>query len=85
MPSRTPPRRSPSQRSPSAAPGLDLLERLPEDEREILILSSFYGLAKDEIASVIGVSVQWVDALAARAREHLRLLLATTWPETRAA
>ena len=52
-----------------------LLNRLPLEEREVLILSSFYGLARDEIASILGASADMVDALKRRATEHLRYLL----------
>lgn len=52
-----------------------LLNHLPLEEREVLILSSFYGLARDEIGSVIGASADMVDALMRRAAEHLRYLL----------
>ena len=52
-----------------------LLNRLPLEEREVLILSSFYGLACDEIASIIGASADMVDALKRRAVQHLRYLL----------
>lgn len=52
-----------------------ILNHLPLEEREVLILSSFYGLARDEIASLIGASADMVDALKRRATEHLRYLL----------
>ena len=68
-----------------ARSGIDLLDRLPTEEREVLILSSFYGLARDEIASILGASVGLVDALLQRARNDLRRLLVARWPEARAA
>jgi len=52
-----------------------ILEHLPLEEREVLILSSFYGLARDEIGSLIGASADMVDALLRRATEHLRYVL----------
>jgi DNA-directed RNA polymerase specialized sigma24 family protein len=52
-----------------------ILEHLPLEEREVLILSSFYGLARDEIAGVMGASADMVDALRRRAVEHLRYVL----------
>ena len=52
-----------------------LLNNLPLEEREVLILSSFYGLARDEIGAIIGASADMVDALLRRATEHLRFVL----------
>jgi DNA-directed RNA polymerase specialized sigma24 family protein len=54
-----------------------ILDRLPESEREVLILANFYGLARDEIAGIIGSSVDGVDALMRRALTHLRFLLSS--------
>jgi DNA-directed RNA polymerase specialized sigma24 family protein len=62
-----------------------VLDRLPHDEREVLILASFYGLARDEIASLIGASVDIVDALTTRAVEHLRYILTSGGLKIRAA
>ena len=52
-----------------------LLDRLPKTEREVLILSKYYGLARDEIASVLGSSVEVVDRLLRRALGDLRRVL----------
>jgi DNA-directed RNA polymerase specialized sigma24 family protein len=63
----------------------EILDRLPVEEQEVLVLSSFYGLAKDEIASLLGASVGAVDTLLRRAQQDLRLLLTTRMPGARAA
>jgi hypothetical protein len=55
--------------------GDKVLERLLPQEQEVVILSSFYGLAKDEIASIVGSSIDVVDTLLCQAKEHLRRLL----------
>jgi DNA-directed RNA polymerase specialized sigma24 family protein len=72
MTSRTTRRRTPHQR---VGPRTEILEKLPVEEREVLVLSSFYGLARDEIAGIIDTSVDAVDALMRRAQSHLRVLL----------
>lgn len=53
-------------------PGDGVLEELPLVEQEVMILSHFYGLARNEIASIIGASVSVVDQLISSAVEHLR-------------
>ena len=53
----------------------DVLAHLPLEEREVLILWKYYGLARDEIASVIGSSVEAVDALLRNAVADLRHVL----------
>ncbi len=53
---------------------------MPPEEQEIVILSSFYGLAKEEIAGIMGASVSAVDRLMTRAVEHLRSLLPPAMP-----
>jgi len=62
-----------------------VLDRLPREEREVLILANFYGLARDEIASLIGDSAEMVDALTSRAVEHLRYILTSGGLQVRAA
>ena len=59
----------------TAKEAADVLAHLPVDEREVLILSKFYGLACDEIASIIGASVEVVDALMRHAVADLRRVL----------
>jgi DNA-directed RNA polymerase specialized sigma24 family protein len=56
---------------------IEILEYLPDEEREVLVLSSFYGLARDEVAGIIGESVAAVDGLMRRARADLHVLLAS--------
>jgi hypothetical protein len=65
--------------------GDGVLDRLAPEEQEILILSSFYGLAKDEIAGIVGASVSAVEHVLARAVEHLRRLLPPAMPGPMAA
>jgi len=59
----------------TAKEAANVLAHLPEEEREVLILSKFYGLARDEIAGIIGSSVDVVDALMSRAVADLRRVL----------
>ena len=63
----------------------EVLDRIPDEEREVLILSSYYGLARDEIASIVGGSVEFVDGLLSCAREDLRLALTSAWSGSQAA
>ncbi len=53
-------------------PGEGILAELPPAEQEVLLLSCFYGLVRDEIAELIGASVELVDALTASAIQQLR-------------
>jgi DNA-directed RNA polymerase specialized sigma24 family protein len=55
------------------------------EEREVLILSNFYGLGRDEIASVIGRSVEVVDTLMRHAIIDLRRALTSDGVQNRAA
>jgi RNA polymerase sigma-70 factor (ECF subfamily) len=48
------------------------LDRLPFDQRAILVLREIDGLSYDEIATSLGVAVGTVKSRLARAREHLR-------------
>jgi len=61
---------------PHHGAGDDVIDHLPPQEQEVVVLASFYGLARDEIAGVIGASVQVVDTLMSQAVEHLRRVLA---------
>ena len=82
MTPRTPRRRA---HLPPVHPDPNVLEQLAPEEEEVLVLSSFYGLAKDEIASVLGASVDAVDALFRSGCSHLRVLLAGRDGDLRAA
>ena len=57
---------------PRAASVLAALERLDEDDREILRLSSWEGLAPGEIATVLGLPGVTVRSRLHRARQRLR-------------
>jgi RNA polymerase sigma-70 factor (ECF subfamily) len=52
------------------------LDRLPDDEREVVRLSWFEGLAHPEIADKLGVPVGTVKSRSHRAHRHLAELLA---------
>lgn len=54
----------------------DLLDRLPVDRREALVLTQLVGLGYAEAADVIGCPVGTVRSRVARAREELASLLA---------
>ncbi len=54
---------------------LEALERLPEDQRHLLLLISLEGLSYAEAAVVTGVPIGTVMSRLARARERLRRLL----------
>jgi RNA polymerase sigma-70 factor (ECF subfamily) len=51
------------------------VDRLPESQRRALMLSRFEGLGYDDIAQVMGLSVQAVKSLLWRARENVRQVL----------
>lgn len=50
----------------------EALERLPFDQRAVIVLREIDGLSYDEIAGSLGVAVGTVKSRLARAREHLR-------------
>jgi RNA polymerase sigma-70 factor (ECF subfamily) len=52
------------------------LERLPDDEREVVRLSHFAGLSHSEIAAKLGVPIGTVKSRSSRAHRHLAALLA---------
>ena len=54
------------------------LDRMPFDQRTILVLREIDGLSYDEIAYSLGVAVGTVKSRLARAREHLRDQLRAT-------
>ncbi len=51
------------------------LNRLPEDQRVVVILSDIQGMAYDEIAQIIGVNLGTVKSRLSRGRARLRDLL----------
>lgn len=53
-----------------------LIDQLPERQREALTLCAFEGLGNIEAASAMGISVEALESLLARARRKLRLELA---------
>ena len=59
----------------TAKEAADVLSQLPVEEREVLVLWKYYGLARDEIASIIGSSVEVVDALLRHGVADLRRAL----------
>jgi RNA polymerase sigma-70 factor, ECF subfamily len=56
------------------------MERLPERQREALVLFHFEGHTQSEAAAVLDVSVDALESLLARARRTLRDLLADASP-----
>ena len=48
------------------------LQKLPDEQREVLLLVSMEGLSYEEVAAVLGVPVASVMSLLSRAREKLR-------------
>ncbi len=48
------------------------MERLPDDQRRVVLLVSFDGMTTDEAAVVLGLPVGTVRSRLARARETLR-------------
>ncbi|TKV60932.1 sigma-70 family RNA polymerase sigma factor [Nakamurella flava] len=67
----------PSSRSSGAATEVtDLLDRLPVERREALVLTQLVGLGYAEAADVIGCPVGTVRSRVARAREELATMLA---------
>ena len=53
-----------------------VLSRLPAEQREIVVLLSYYRLTRDEIAALLGQPIAQVDALFRTAVRSLRQLLA---------
>lgn len=68
--------RTDGRSSGSATEVTDLLDRLPADRREALVLTQLVGLGYAEAADVIGCPVGTVRSRVARAREELAALLA---------
>jgi RNA polymerase sigma-70 factor (ECF subfamily) len=48
------------------------IERLPVEQREVLVLAAVEGLRYDEIARLLGVPIGTVMSRLSRARERLR-------------
>ncbi len=59
----------------------EAMARLDAPQREILTLRNVRGLSYDEIAEELRINVGTVKSRIARARDHLRALLAETYPE----
>ena len=57
------------------------LERLPDDEREVMRLSHFVGLTHPEIAERLGIPVGTVKSRSARAHKRLAADLASLLPD----
>jgi RNA polymerase sigma-70 factor (ECF subfamily) len=57
------------------------LERIPAQQREVIILNRFEGLSMAEVAVVVGASVAAVKVRAHRGYERLRQLLSQVWKE----
>jgi RNA polymerase sigma factor (sigma-70 family) len=55
-----------------------LLEELPADFREVIVLRELEGLSYKEIATVVGIPIGTVMSRLARARERLMAAVATT-------
>ena len=53
----------------------DALAALPQRQREALLLCHYEGQTQDAAAAVLGVSVEAVESLLARARRSLRAML----------
>ena len=70
----SPPTLPPTRPSPrpAASQVLDAIERLPENERQALLLSAMDELTTAEIAAILGRSESSVRSLLFRARIHLR-------------
>jgi RNA polymerase sigma-70 factor (ECF subfamily) len=57
------------------------LTALPDRQRAALVLVHFEGLGNVEAAEMLGVSVEAVESLLARARRSLKLAFADRWRE----
>jgi RNA polymerase sigma-70 factor (ECF subfamily) len=51
------------------------LQRLPEDQREILLLVALEGMSYQEVAQTLGIPIGTVMSRLSRGRERLRLIL----------
>jgi RNA polymerase sigma-70 factor (ECF subfamily) len=76
-----PPASTDSDLSPDARRMLDVIEGLPEDEREVFDLVGIQGLTHGEVAAVVGVSEKTVQRRLNRARLLLAERLADLRPE----
>ena len=52
------------------------LNRLPPEQREVLLLVTLEELSYDEVAGILGIPLGTVMSRLSRARDRLRLLLA---------
>jgi RNA polymerase sigma-70 factor, ECF subfamily len=57
----------------------DALAALPDRQRAALVLVHFEGLGNLEAAATLGVSIEAVESLLARARRNLKLAFADRW------
>lgn len=53
----------------------DAIDRLPPEQREVVILRQYHGMAFDEIAAIVGCPVSTAKSRMYYAMEHLRRLL----------
>lgn len=56
------------------------LSRLPQRQREAIMLHTYQELSNLETAAALGVSVEALESLLSRARRTLRTLLQDAWP-----
>jgi RNA polymerase sigma-70 factor (ECF subfamily) len=63
------------QQHEAAARVWGALDRLPFDQRAVVVLREIDGLSYEEIATSLGVAVGTVKSRLARARESLRMAL----------
>lgn len=58
------------------------LRRLPDDQREVLLLIALERMSYEEAAKTLGIPIGTVMSRLSRARERLRLILSGTVPAT---
>jgi RNA polymerase sigma-70 factor (ECF subfamily) len=78
----SPPRRAVDSGHPDADDLLTRMMRMPQDEREVLVLVAVEGLSYTEIAALLGVPIGTVMATLARARETMCQLTRAQRPST---
>ena len=60
----------------------ELLEKLPAEEREVLALTFYHRLSKDEIAELMQVSTRTVNRFLQKAVARLKVELGAKWDES---